>query len=167
MQEYRFLFESLPFLIGIQSFLLTYLVLNFRNLKASVRKDQKKSVLTAQKNEILLHSLYLSMKKFTGNYEIPFPLMNIPFADETGVVLSVKRVQIPSLLSPYNASIGLVDREYVLFFRYDTPSYEMDRALYFSNIGCIGLNQNFEPLEKEFSRDSWWVNYALECIRLR
>lgn len=136
------------FLIAVQIVLLV----SFRNLKTSVRKAQSKSLSIDRKNEALLHSMNLSIENLAKTRPLPFPLTDIPFADEAGIVLSVKKVVIPSVSAQYNASIGAVGNGYLLFFRYDEPSFKNERPQIFSNIGCISLDRNFEPLEKECSK---------------
>lgn len=128
------------------------LLINFRTLKTSVRKAQSKSLFIARKHEELLHSMNLSLEHLAKMRSLPLSLMNTPFADEEGVVLSVKKVRIHSLSAPYNASIGAVGNDYLLFFRYDAPNFKNERLQFSSNIGCISLDRNFEPLENEYSR---------------
>jgi predicted GH43/DUF377 family glycosyl hydrolase len=135
-------------LIAVQIVVLV----SFRNLKASVRKAQSKSLSIARKSEALLHSVNLSLENLGKSSSLPPPLINIPFADEAGIVLSVKKVVIPSLGAQYNGSIGAVGDGYLLFFRYDEANFENERFQIFSNIGCISLDRNFEPIEKEYSR---------------
>jgi predicted GH43/DUF377 family glycosyl hydrolase len=136
------------FLIAIQIVLLV----SFRNLKSSVRKAQSKSLAIARKNEALLHSMNLSLENLAKVTSPPLPLINIPFADEAGIVLSVKKVSIPFISAQYNASIGAVGNGYLLFFRYDEPNFTNERLQISSHIGCISLDRNFEPLEKECSK---------------
>jgi predicted GH43/DUF377 family glycosyl hydrolase len=128
------------------------LLIGFRNLKSSIRKAQSKSHNTDHKNEKLLHSLNLCFESLTKNRELPPPLMNVPFADESGIVLSVKKIEIPSIPAPYNASIGATADRNILFFRYDEPNLHNERAEISSNIGCISLDQKFDLLEKEYSK---------------
>lgn len=84
----------------------------------------------------------------TKTRSLPFPLMNVPFADEAGIILSIKNVAIPFIPAPGNASIGTNENGYLLFFRYDSPKCSQ----FVSNIGCISLDSNFEPSENECSR---------------
>lgn len=136
------------FLIAVQVFLLV----SFRNLMNSVRKAHSKSLSIILKNEKLLHSLNFSLGNLGKTGSLPISLMNIPFADETGIITSVKKVDISSLSSQHNPSIATIGDGYLLFFRYDEPSFKNDRLRVFSNIGCIELDRNFEPLEKKHSK---------------
>ncbi len=128
------------------------LFVSLRNLKTSVRKAQSKSLSIARKNEALLHSINLSLENLAKASSLPAPLINIPFADEAGIVISVKKVMIASLAAQYNPSIGAVGEGYLLFFRYDETNFKNERLQIFSNIGCVSLDRNFEPLEKEHSK---------------
>lgn len=84
-----------------------------------------------------------------GNISMPINLQNIPFADETGVVLDVKKVIIKDAPAPYNASIIEKDSKYHLFFRHDLlgPS---EPEPFFSYIGCVELDSNFKQTDKDF-----------------
>ncbi len=144
--------EIIALFIAVQILFMVYQWISFRNLKSSIGKAQNKSLSLARKNETLLHSLYASLENRKQNRMLPFPLANIPFADEAGIILSVKKVEVPSVLAPYNASIGPMEDGYLLFFRYDTPSFGNNQIPFFSNVGCIQLDRDFEPLEKEFSK---------------
>ncbi len=128
------------------------LLIHLRNLKASLRKDQSKSLSIARKNERLLHSMALVLEDLTKARPLPPPLISIPFADEAGIVLAVKKVEIPSIPAPFNASIGSVENGYLLFFRYDEPNFKNESLQVFSHIGCISLDRNFDPLEKKHSK---------------
>jgi hypothetical protein len=136
------------FLAAIQIVLL----ISFRTLKTSVRKAQSKSLSIARKNEELLHRMNLSLENLAKASSLPLALIDIPFADEAGIVLSVKKVVVPSVSAQYNASIGAVGNGYLLFFRYDEPNVKNEHLQIFSHIGCISLDGNFEPLEKECSK---------------
>lgn len=142
--------EILLILLAVQVPVMFYQLIYSRNLKSSLKKAHNKALSTAKKNETLLHSLHLSLENLMKSRELPPLLTNIPFADDTGIVLSVDQVKIHSVTAAYNASIGLFENRYFLFFRYNTPTFGTDS--YFSNIGYVPLGQNFEPLENEFSK---------------
>lgn len=140
------------FLLIAQLVFAIYQWVLLRNLKSRLQKAQNKSLSFKKKQETLLHSLYIHFEKLSQSREMPFLLKNIPFADEEGIVTSVKTIQVPSVSSPYNASIGQADGGYLLFFRFDIPSNQMNSIPFFSHIGCIRLGKDFEPLEKQFSQ---------------
>lgn len=140
--------EFFALLLTVQVLFMLYQLIDSKNLKSSIRKAQSKSLFMAQKNEILLHCMNLSIENLTKTRVFPPSLANLAFADEMDVVLSVKKIKVGSVSAPYNASIGHVESGYVLFFRYDTPSFGRDPI--FSNIGCVSLDQNFAPLNDSF-----------------
>jgi predicted GH43/DUF377 family glycosyl hydrolase len=136
------------FLIALQVFLLVC----FRNLMNSVRKAQSKSLSIILKNEKLLHNLNFSIQNFGKEGFIPISMMNIPLADEAGIITSVKKVSISSISAAHNPSIVKFGDGYLLFFRHDEPNFKNGYWQVFSNIGCISLDRNFEPLEKSYSK---------------
>jgi predicted GH43/DUF377 family glycosyl hydrolase len=82
----------------------------------------------------------------------PRTFENVPFADEEGVVLSAKTVNIRGVTAPYNASlIAKEDGNYLLFFRYDRIDAQCKNSFY-AQIGCAELDKNFIQTEKEFQK---------------
>jgi predicted GH43/DUF377 family glycosyl hydrolase len=122
-----------------------YQSISLRNLKASIKKSQQKERFALQKTENLLHSIYFSLK----NSSLPMNLLSLPLAEETGLLTSIKEVKIPSLSFAYNAAICKLEQNYLLFFRYDTPSLKKEDPKY-SHIGSIHLDLGFNPLENTF-----------------
>lgn len=84
-----------------------------------------------------------------GNLTIPLSLQNIPLADESKIVLNVKKIKIKNVQSPYNASIIKHGSHYLLFFRYDVIQHKGPYYFY-SYIGCVKLDSNFNQIEKNF-----------------
>jgi len=76
---------------------------------------------------------------------------NIPLGESTGVVLRTKAISIRGVPAPFNASIIENGSGYLLFFRYDEFSYDSP-CFYYSNIGCVELDANFDQTEKEFKK---------------
>jgi predicted GH43/DUF377 family glycosyl hydrolase len=144
--------ELIALLLAVQIFLMSCQWIYFRNQKSREIKAKTKFLSTTLKNEELLHSVFLTLENLTKRRELPPPLIQVPFADEAGIVLSVKKIKVPSVAGAYNAALGITERGHLLFFRYDSPSLKNDPASFFSNIGCIHLGPDFEPLEKEFSK---------------
>ncbi len=85
-----------------------------------------------------------------GKVPIPPRLANVPFADDLGIVLGVKSVPIRNVRAPHNASLIRTASGYELFFRYDVVSWKSYFAPYFSRIGVVHLNDQFEQGEQEF-----------------
>ncbi len=77
------------------------------------------------------------------NTSLPNELIGVPFAEESGLVLSVKTVEIPEVLAPYNGSIIEHGDGYLLFFRYDTLDSRLRRPRY-THVGCVELDREFE-----------------------
>ena len=142
--EFFYLFLAVQFLVLISQFVV------LRNLKRGMRKAKDKSLSLIKKIDARVHANYLFMEKL-GNLRIfPFALKDVPLADEAGLVLSVKKVEIPFVASPYNGSLIEEENGYLLFFRFDTP--RSSSISYISNIGCIRLGKDFEPSESTFSK---------------
>ena len=138
-------------LIVAQFFSLIYLWINFRNLRSKLSKAQIKSTHTTRKKDTLLYDLYLLFENKYGCRQLPDALKGVPFADKTGIVVSIKTVSIPSLAGAFNASIGNSENGYLLFFRFDKPMQPNDRIPFSSRIGCIELDRNFEHIGTEFT----------------
>ena len=92
---------------------------------------------------------YQDFKPFLGNLAIPYPLQNLPYGEETGVVLDVKQIDIRNVVAPYNATIVEHKDQYLLFFRYDVMQSKRP-GNYHTHIGCAFLDQNFKQTEEEF-----------------
>jgi predicted GH43/DUF377 family glycosyl hydrolase len=144
--------ETLALLVAVQIFFTIYQLVYFRNLKSCLSKVKSKSLILTLKNEELLHSVNLSLENLVKTRSLPSSLIQIPFADDAGIVLSVKKIKIPSVTAAYNASLGSTEQGHILFFRYDSPSFGQNLVPFFSHVGCIHLDAHFEPLEKEFSK---------------
>jgi hypothetical protein len=86
-----------------------------------------------------------------GGMPLPAELRNIPFADEEGVVLGVKKIFIPGVHAPYNPSIVEQDGKFLLFFRYDILDKDCPRPTY-SYIGCSALNPDLTLGPQQFTK---------------
>lgn len=143
--------EILYFFLGVQFIFGVYQSVKLRNLKKSLGKAHNKCVSIIKKNDVRLHELYLSFETFSKTRVLPPHLKNIPLADDLGMILSVKEVDIPNVIAPYNAALMQEDDGYLLFFRYDTPLSGGHDERYRSHIGCTRLNGSFEKTEEAFT----------------
>lgn len=137
---------------------LVYLAIQLRNLKSGIKKAQNKSVVSSKKQEAALYRLHLNFENQFKIREFPSSLKSIPYADDLGIVTSVRALQIPSVSSPYNASIGHTELGNFLFFRYDT--LQSDGSSLISHVGCIGLNESLEPCESTFTKIDTNSNFS-------
>lgn len=79
---------------------------------------------------------------------LPEEFTNVPFGEQTGVVLSVRTLKIPGVLCPYNPA--LVQRDsggYHLVFRYDHLDENIRSGLT-AHLGLVDLDRNFQPLDR-------------------
>lgn len=95
-----------------------------------------------------------------GKVPIPLQLANIPFADDTGVVLGVKTIPIRNVASPHNPSLIKSPSGYDLFFRYDLLTSKAKHIPYYSHIGVASLDARFEQTNEEFKKIPLFSNYA-------
>lgn len=90
----------------------------------------------------------------------PLELINVPKGEETGLVVGTKTIQIRGDVIPYNASLIQRNPEgYHLVFRYDEID-ENSPAGFYTYLGLVDLDQNFDQTEKEFTRLQVQNNFA-------
>lgn len=92
---------------------------------------------------------YQQFTPFFGNLAVPYPLQNLPFGEDTGVILRVKNIEIRNVVAPYNATIVEHGDEYLLFFRYDVMQTKRP-GNYQTYIGCAALDKNFQQTAEEY-----------------
>lgn len=95
-----------------------------------------------------------------GRTPVPFSLAAVPYAEDSGLVLDVKQVNIRNVSFPYNASLIPASSGYELFFRYDVISSKAKYLPFFSRVGVVHLNNQFEQESKEFKRIDLKTEYA-------
>jgi predicted GH43/DUF377 family glycosyl hydrolase len=99
----------------------------------------------------IVHPLFsISIEK------LPKELREVPFADDLGLIINVKKVNISAFPFAYNASMISFGDYYKLFFRYDTPVLPP----YNSGIGVVSLDGNFDPIETEIATLSTNNNHS-------
>lgn len=119
-----------------------------------LKKEVKSLYKTVKRNKLFYKNIKKGVKTsmpLLGRVTIPSYIQNIPLANNTGLVVSSKKVKIRGVDAPYNASIikKAGSQNYLLFFRYDVMD---DRSVhgYFTYIGCAELDKNFNQTEDEF-----------------
>jgi len=101
----------------------------------------------------LKHLQYeVSNAKAIGHMTLPPKLTQLPFAEDAGIVLSVKPIQIRNIVAPYNPCLLPSPTGYELFFRYDVFNRKAVYAPFYSRIGVVALGPNFEQGNEEFKR---------------
>lgn len=94
---------------------------------------------------------YQQFTPFFGGLAVPYALQNVPYGEDTGVILDVKTIEIRDVLAPYNASIVEHGDEYLLVFRYDVMLSKRP-GNYHTHVGYAFLDKNFQQTEKPFQR---------------
>ncbi len=92
---------------------------------------------------------YQQFTPFFGTLAVPYPLQNVPFGEDTGVVQRVKNIAIRGVVAPHNPSIEKQGDGYLLFFRYDVMLSKRP-GNYHTRIGCAKLDRHFEQTDEEF-----------------
>jgi len=82
---------------------------------------------------------------------LPLELQNVPLGEDDGVVLNVKRVKVRNVNAPYNGTMIEKDGKHLLFFRYDQLCHKCPEPFY-TNIGFVELDRDFNQTDKEFCR---------------
>lgn len=82
---------------------------------------------------------------------VPMNLQMIPYGEDEGIVICTRTIEIRGVVAPYNPSIVEHKDGYLLLFRYDLFDSKSPHG-FFSNIGCVELDRNFQQTEKEFIR---------------
>ena len=95
-----------------------------------------------------------------GGASLPLSLVNIPFAEDSGLVVDVKTLKIRGVEAPYNPSLISSSSGYHLFFRYDLMNSKAKYAPFHSHIGVVSLNDQFEQTEQEFKKIPFTSNYT-------
>lgn len=97
---------------------------------------------------------------YLGELPAPLKFSFVPYGEDTGLVVGVKRVSIRNVMAPYNASLIQSTSGYDLFFRYDVISSRAKYSNFYSRIGVVHLNDQFEQEEKEFKKINLQTEYA-------
>ena len=148
-------YNKLTYLILILQLIVTcYLFFELRNAKKSFRRFQQKSLVYLRRQENLAYELQLAFEQTFKTFQLPEQLKHIPFADEQGIVLSVRDVEIPGVVAPHNGSILKDEGRYLLFFRYDTPVLDDGEVPFHTHIGCVDLDENFSPFAPFWTVDT-------------
>jgi predicted GH43/DUF377 family glycosyl hydrolase len=95
-----------------------------------------------------------------GQIPIPPKFANIPFGEDSGLVINVKPISIRNVIAPHNPSLIASESGYDLFFRYDILSSQSRYASYFSQIGVVSLDKSFEQTDKELKKIDLPTDYT-------
>lgn len=87
-----------------------------------------------------------------GGVPIPTHLANIPFGEDSGLVLGVRSLDIRNVIAPHNPALVKSASGYDLFFRYDLMSSKARHLPYFSHIGVVSLDNHFSQGPQEFQK---------------
>lgn len=107
-----------------------------------------------------LKSRILDAPYYLDKISVPRKFSLVPLGEETGLVVGVKEVKIRDVIAPYNASLIRSTFGYDLFFRYDVISSKAKDSPFYSRIGVVRLNSQFEQEDKEFKRIDLQTEYA-------
>lgn len=95
-----------------------------------------------------------------GGIPAPSKLIGLPFADDLGIVVDVKTVDVRNVTAPHNPSLIQTASGYDLFFRYDKMSKEAKHLPYFSHIGVVSLTPDFSQEAAEFQKIELPTGYS-------
>jgi predicted GH43/DUF377 family glycosyl hydrolase len=153
-KNYRLLLEAKTFLNKNKAFSIfalavivfcTFFYLKFSREIKSIRHYSKRSYrflsLVHPEKSILFRREIIGNKhvKSKGFQTICSRFKGIPFGEASGLVKSVKKIELKEIATPYNASLIEADNGYLLFFRYDIKDRITFDATEFSLRSYIGV----------------------------
>lgn len=115
----------------------------------------QKQIGTLQQKMSINHQQFksvLSSGIIVNAEAMPYLLQNIPFADEQGIVVNVKNIQIDKMEAPYNASMIENGSGYLLFFRYDEIGPNRFPHPFYTRIGYVELDADLNVSSKGYKR---------------
>ncbi len=133
-------------LVIVQFFLVCYFLYATQDLRKKSAKYDKRQTAILLRNEALNREIFLALEKQAGSRTFPPQIKHLPFADEEGMILGVREVDIPGVVAPYNASLIKEEGKYHLFFRYDVPVIGNEEVPFKTSIGHVELDGDFQPL---------------------
>ncbi|MDP1608676.1 MAG: hypothetical protein Q8L98_05125 [Chlamydiales bacterium] len=95
-----------------------------------------------------------------GKVPTPEKLTNIPFGEDSGLILGVTPIDIRNVHAPHNPSLIASESGYHLFFRYDVTSSKAKYVPYHSHIGVVTLDRDFKQGNQEFKKIPIPSNYT-------
>ncbi len=140
--------RSLYIFIAVLVFCIAAIARSTQKIQRQIHRSEHLVASLVEKNCALTMDLNLALEQRFGPQRLPYALTQLPTAEEMGIVLSVKRVDLPA--QPYNASLTQKDGTNFLLFRYDIPFDSDPKMPYRPHIGCIELDPNFNPRETTF-----------------
>lgn len=94
-----------------------------------------------------------------SNFSLPLEMQNIPLAEKKGLVLRTKELTVRNVVAPFNPTMVKNEQGYLLFFRYDIIR-PYSSSKYYSYIGCVQLDSNFDQGEAEFKTIDTGTKYS-------
>lgn len=134
--------KNRPFLFAIFLFLpsLFALVITGWGQIRLIKQEYKQRSVRRMLKAIDLENIYDSQYSMNT---LPLELKDLPLGEESGVIISVKKIDLKGVDSPYNGSIVPNEDGYDLFFRYDIINPSLAFAKFSSQIGFVSLDREF------------------------
>ena len=152
--------RTLYTLVAIQLLCIGALAFHMRKIENHTRQSQDTLLSLSKRNELLLSELNFTVEQRFDCQQLPHALARLPKADEQGIVLSIKTISIPSAIVPYNASLIAQESGYQLFFRYDLPLAGKSKVPFYSHIGYVKLDHNFDLREPQLHTIETHSNFS-------
>ncbi len=127
--------------VGFSYFYFPKEIQKFKTQNSSVRRQLRE----------IRNSTWMTMP-LLGGTPVPAQLRSVPWAENAGIVLETRTVNIRNVLAAYNASIVNHNSGYLLFFRQDVFNRTREPCPFYSYLGVVELDRNFEQTTKEYTR---------------
>lgn len=132
-------------------FIATFSFSGITVLFQKIERLKKKQKTTSKVVEIMTKGI-LGTTYYFGKNPVPSKFSHVPYGEDSGVVVGVKKVNIRGVTAPYNASLIPSETGYELFFRYDIMRSKFKHATFCPLVGAVHLNDQFEQGNEEFKR---------------
>lgn len=142
-------------IIGIAIFSFAGMTALFQKIERLKKKQKATFTAIEELKKGVLGTTY-----YLGKTPVPSKLAHVPYGEDSGIVVGVKEVNIRNIKAPYNASLIPSTSGYELFFRYDVMSSKSKYAPFYSHIGVVHLNDQFEQGNEEFKKIHVPTDYA-------
>ena len=150
--------KSLYFFVAVLIFCVAAFARSTQKIQKQLHRSEHFIHSLLEKNSALVMDLNLALDQRFGPQRLPYALAQLPTAEEMGIVLSVKTIDLP--VKPYNASLTQKEGTNFLVFRYDVPIDGDPKMPYRPHIGCVELDPNFSPRAASFSPIDTQSNFS-------